>query len=42
MFAQTHLLPGVAKALAELHTAGVRMAVCSNKPVQITRHCLKP
>jgi len=40
MFTHTHLLPGVAKALLELHSAGLRMAVCSNKPVSMTKRLL--
>ena len=40
MYKYTRLLPGVADALAEFHAAGLRMAVCSNKPVAITRSLL--
>jgi phosphoglycolate phosphatase len=36
----THLLPGVADALAALQKAGLRLAVCSNKPVAFTRDLL--
>jgi HAD superfamily hydrolase (TIGR01549 family) len=41
MYAQTRLLPGVADALAELYRRGVKLAVCSNKPVEITRKLLE-
>jgi phosphoglycolate phosphatase len=34
------LLPGAAAALAALHRAGLRLAVCSNKPVAFTRQLL--
>jgi phosphoglycolate phosphatase len=40
MFDYTQLLPGVAQALADLHAASVKLAVCSNKPVAITRMLL--
>ncbi len=36
----TKLLPGVAAALAELQRRGLRLAVCSNKPVAFTRQLL--
>jgi phosphoglycolate phosphatase len=36
----THLLPGVADALAALRKAGLRLAVCSNKPLAFTRDLL--
>ena len=37
MLAGTHLFPGVADTLAELHRRGYRLAVCSNKRVEFTR-----
>jgi phosphoglycolate phosphatase len=37
MYTQTRLLPGVADALPRLRAHGVRLAVCSNKPVAFTR-----
>ncbi len=37
MVSKTHLLPGVVPTLSQLHQAGIRLAVCSNKPVAITR-----
>jgi phosphoglycolate phosphatase len=40
MYVQTHLLPGVADALTELHSCGVKLAVCSNKPVELTQKLL--
>ncbi len=40
MFAGTKLLPGAAEALRELHGRGLRLAVCSNKPVAFTRELL--
>ncbi len=33
----TQLLPGAAEALRALHERGLRLAVCSNKPVAFTR-----
>src|SRR5207244_12030505 len=36
----TRLLPGVAEALAGLKGLGLRLAVCSNKPVAFTRQLL--
>jgi phosphoglycolate phosphatase len=36
----THLYPGVADALRKLHDKGLRLAVCSNKPVAFTRTLL--
>jgi phosphoglycolate phosphatase len=36
----THLLPGVAETLPVLTTAGLRLAVCSNKPRDFTRELL--
>lgn len=41
MFQHTRLLPGVAQSLETLRHAGIRMAVCSNKPVEITRKLLQ-
>jgi 2-phosphoglycolate phosphatase len=40
MVAGTHLFPGVAESLQALHRAGLRLAVCSNKPVAFTRGLL--
>jgi phosphoglycolate phosphatase len=40
MYEHTHLLPGVEQTLAQLHGAGMKMAVCSNKPVAITKSLL--
>jgi phosphoglycolate phosphatase len=37
MVSGTRLFPGVADTLAELHTRGVKLAVCSNKAVAFTR-----
>jgi 2-phosphoglycolate phosphatase len=36
----THLYPSVAAALRKLHDNGLRLAVCSNKPVAFTRALL--
>src|SRR5205823_4915349 len=36
----TRLLPGAVDALHALHGAGVRLGVCSNKPVAFTRDLL--
>ena len=36
----TVLLPGAADALRELRHRGLRLAVCSNKPVEFTRQLL--
>lgn len=36
----TQLLPGAAEALTALHRAGLRLGVCSNKPVDFTRALL--
>jgi 2-phosphoglycolate phosphatase len=36
----TRLLPGVADTLATLHGAGIRLAVCTNKPGRFTRELL--
>jgi phosphoglycolate phosphatase len=33
----THLLPGAAVALQALHARGLRLGICSNKPVAFTR-----
>jgi HAD superfamily hydrolase (TIGR01509 family) len=41
MFDQTQLLPGAAAAIVALHEAGIKLAVCSNKPVSITRKLLE-
>jgi len=41
MYPLTHLLPGVGEALRRLHASGVKMAVCSNKPVAITRKLIE-
>jgi phosphoglycolate phosphatase len=40
MYEHTRLLPGVTESVAQLHAAGVKLAVCSNKPVAITRKLL--
>jgi phosphoglycolate phosphatase len=40
MYSGTRLYPGVADALAKMHTKGYRLAVCSNKPVAFTRDLL--
>jgi 2-phosphoglycolate phosphatase len=36
----THLYPGVAEAVQQLHDKGYRLGVCSNKPVAFTRDLL--
>ena len=36
----TRLLPGAVEAVTALHRAGLRLAVCSNKPVAFTRELL--
>jgi phosphoglycolate phosphatase len=36
----TKLMPGAASALAELHARGLKLGVCSNKPVSFTRELL--
>jgi phosphoglycolate phosphatase len=36
----TRLLPGAAEALRTLHSRGLHLAVCSNKPVTFTRQLL--
>ena len=36
----TSLLPGAAEVLRSLHGSGLRLAVCSNKPVRFTRELL--
>jgi phosphoglycolate phosphatase len=36
----TTLLPGVAETLSALHTSGLRLGVCSNKPRPFTRELL--
>ncbi len=41
MYKQTHLLPDVVPTLAALHEAGVKLGVCSNKPVAITRKLIE-
>jgi phosphoglycolate phosphatase len=41
MLAGTELLPGALDALATLHQAGIRLGVCSNKPVGFTRVLLE-
>jgi phosphoglycolate phosphatase len=33
----THLMPGAADALHNLHARGLRLGICSNKPVDFTR-----
>jgi phosphoglycolate phosphatase len=38
--AETRLLPGVAETLRQLKAAGLRLAVCSNKPVAFTKELL--
>src|SRR5262245_28710114 len=40
MEAGTRLLPGVADTLAALQRAGLRLCVCSNKPLPFTRRLL--
>jgi 2-phosphoglycolate phosphatase len=40
MHAGTRLYPGVADALRKLHAKGLRLGVCSNKPVAFTRDLL--
>jgi 2-phosphoglycolate phosphatase len=40
MHSGTRLYPGVADALRRLHDKGLRLAVCSNKPVAFTRDLL--
>jgi phosphoglycolate phosphatase len=37
----TRLLPGAAEAVRGLHAAGLRLGVCSNKPVELTRQLLE-
>jgi phosphoglycolate phosphatase len=37
----TKLLPGVAAAVKELRHRGLRLAICSNKPVRFTRQLLE-
>lgn len=37
----TRLLPGVRRTLSALHRRGLRLAVCSNKPLPMTRLLLK-
>jgi phosphoglycolate phosphatase len=37
----THLFPGVAEALRALHRKGLRLAICSNKPVIFTKELLE-
>lgn len=37
----TRLMPGAADAIAQLHSAGLQLAVCSNKPVHFTRQLLQ-
>ena len=37
----TRLLPGVAETLTALHAAGLRLAVCSNKPRPFTHALLE-
>jgi 2-phosphoglycolate phosphatase len=41
MYEHTRLLPGVREALRQLSIAGVKLAVCSNKPAEITRKLLE-
>lgn len=41
MFDQTRLLPGAKKAISALHDAGIKLSVCSNKPVAITRKLIE-
>ena len=40
MFEMTRLLPGVGQGILDLNAAGLKLAVCSNKPVAITRKLL--
>jgi phosphoglycolate phosphatase len=42
MFSNTRLLPGVKDALAALRSDEVRMAICSNKSVSLTKKLLGP
>jgi phosphoglycolate phosphatase len=37
----TRLMPGAAEALAAVHDRGLRLGVCSNKPVAFTRELLE-
>jgi phosphoglycolate phosphatase len=41
MESHTHLLPGVVEMLPVLHNAGLRLAVCSNKPRGYTERLLE-
>jgi phosphoglycolate phosphatase len=41
MFGQTRLLPGAMAAIAALRAAGIKLGVCSNKPVAITRKLIE-
>ncbi len=36
----TRLMPGASEAIKALHSAGLRLGVCSNKPVEFTRALL--
>jgi phosphoglycolate phosphatase len=40
MYDQTKLLPAATSALTALHEAGIKLAICSNKSVTITRELL--
>ncbi|GBD37273.1 Phosphoglycolate phosphatase [bacterium HR36] len=40
MYTLTRLMPGAAEAVAQLAQVGVKLAVCSNKPVSFTRRLL--
>lgn len=41
MFTGTRLFPGVAATLQRLHDAGLKLAICSNKPVIFTRQLVE-
>jgi len=41
MFSGTRLFPGVAPTLKRLHEAGVKLAICSNKPVVFTKRLVE-
>ncbi len=41
MFSGTRLLPGVGEGLAELSRRGMKLGVCSNKPLAFTRELLR-
>jgi 2-phosphoglycolate phosphatase len=41
MFSGTRLFPGVASTLKRLHEAGLKLAICSNKPVVFTKQLVE-